>query len=250
MKLLKRIGAIVLAAGMTLLLLTGCGSSSSGSKSGTAQLGEPQKGDTIATITVKDFGVIKARLFPEAAPKGVENFVEHAKAHYYDGLKFHRIVEDFMIQGGDPEGTGMGGESIWGKGFGVEYDGSLRHYTGALAYAHSQLPDSNGSQFYIVNNSEAYPTDDETYEQFVSYVKMWSGVDVDYPQDVREAYAEHGGVPYLDGQYTVFGQVYEGLDVLDKIMAVEKVLGSDDALSLPVEDVIIESITISVYGED
>lgn len=242
MKLFKRIGAIALAACLTLLPLTGCGQAKAD------QLGAPQKGDTIAVITVKDFGVIKARLFPNVAPKGVENFVEHAKAGYYDGLKFHRVIKNFMIQGGDPAGDGTGGEGIWGEGFGVEYDGSLRHYSGALAYAHSQLPNSNGSQFYIVNAApEESPA--EMYDYYTSMIKTMSGIDVDYPEEVQKEYNQRGGASFLDGQYTVFGQVYEGLDVVGKVMDVEKVTGGDGEQSAPVDDVIIESIVISTYGE-
>ena len=237
---MKRMFTVLLAACLPLLILAGC----SGSK--VDQMAGPQEGDTIATIKDQDFGEIKVRLFPDAAPKGVENFVGLAEQGYYDGTIFHRVIEDFMIQGGDPEGTGMGGESIWGEGFGVEYDGSLRHYNGALAYAHSSLPDSNGSQFYIVNAGDM--GEDETdFDYLSSMMEQMYGTGVDFPEDVQKKYIEYGGVPYLDSMYTVFGQVYEGMDIVSQIMAVEKVEGSDGAISSPVEEVVIESITISTY---
>ena len=94
------------------------------------QMSKPKSGETVAIIKVKNFGEMKFKFFPEIAPKAVENFLTHAKEGYYDGLKFHRVIEEFMIQGGDPEGTGYGGESIWGNGFGTELDETLVPYRG------------------------------------------------------------------------------------------------------------------------
>lgn len=96
-----------------------------------------------------DKGDIKVRLFPEEAPKAVENFVTHAENGYYDGLIFHRVIKDFMIQGGDPKGTGTGGESIWGKPFADEFSSELHNFRGALSMANAG-PNTNGSQFFIV----------------------------------------------------------------------------------------------------
>ncbi|MEG2074030.1 MAG: peptidylprolyl isomerase, partial [Angelakisella sp.] len=103
----------------------------------------------VATLKTT-MGDIKLMFFPGEAPKCVENFLTHAKDGYYDDVIFHRVIEDFMIQGGDPEGTGMGGETIWGKGIADEYSTALYHFRGALCMAKSSAPNSIGSQFYIV----------------------------------------------------------------------------------------------------
>ena len=113
-----------------------------------SQLQMPEKGEKIAVMKT-NMGDIKIRLFPDAAPKAVENFVSHSQSGYYDGLIFHRVIKDFMIQGGDPTGTGMGGESIYGHSFEDEFDLSARNYRGALSMANAG-PNTNGSQFFIV----------------------------------------------------------------------------------------------------
>ena len=194
----------------------------------------PVIGDTVIIMKVKDYGEIKIRLFPEYAPKGVENFVELAKQGYYDGLIFHRVISAFMIQGGDPLGTGMGGTCIWGDKFDGGVDGRLIHAAGAVAYANSGSTATNGSQFYIVTGMEL--TDDM--------------FDASYPEARKKAYVEHGGCPWLDGGYTIFGQVYDGLDVVFKIQRVEtsQAEGSKDK---PLTDVVMESVTVAEYnGED
>lgn len=98
--------------------------------------------DLVEMVTTK--GTIKIKLFPELAPKAVENFMTHAKDGYYDGVTFHRVIQDFMIQGGDPEGNGTGGESIWGEGFETEISNQLYNIRGALSMARTQDPNSNG----------------------------------------------------------------------------------------------------------
>lgn len=113
---LKKIMACSLGLLTALTLLGGCKSGGDGSLPQFDQ--EIQEGEEIAVITVKGYGEIKVRFFPDEAPKAVENFTTHAKEGYYDGLTFHRVIADFMIQGGDPKGDGTGGESIWGEGFG------------------------------------------------------------------------------------------------------------------------------------
>jgi peptidyl-prolyl cis-trans isomerase A (cyclophilin A) len=175
-------------------------------------------------------GVIKIKLFPEIAPKAVENFMTHAKDGYYDGLTFHRIVEDFMIQGGDPNGDGTGGESIWGEGFGEEISNQLYHTRGALSMAKSSAPNSQGSQFFIVQN----------------HADVSDGLAIQYyPQKIIDAYKD-GGAPYLDGNYTVFGQVIEGMDVVDTIAKAETTgeANSSGEDSTPKDPVKINSIKI------
>lgn len=193
------------------------------------QLSTPQKGDTLAVMHT-NMGDIKIKLFPEKVPKTVENFVTHSKNGYYNGLKFHRVINDFMIQGGDPRGNGTGGESIWGGSFPDEFDPELHNLRGALSMANSG-PDTNGSQFFIVQAREV-PAN--MLEQ------MRDLEDNGFPADITAAYAELGGTPWLDFRHTVFGQVTDGMDVVDKIAAVET---NND---VPCEDVIISSIDIEI----
>ncbi len=193
------------------------------------QLSTPQKGDTLAVMHT-NMGDIKIKLFPEKAPKTVENFVTHSKNGYYNGLKFHRVINDFMIQGGDPRGNGTGGESIWGGSFPDEFDPELHNLRGALSMANSG-PNTNGSQFFIVQAREV-PAN--MLEQ------MRDLEDNGFPADITAAYAELGGTPWLDFRHTVFGQVTDGMDVVDKIAAVET---NND---VPCEDVIINSINIEI----
>lgn len=170
-------------------------------------------------------GPIKIKLFPEIAPKTVENFLTHAENGYYDGIIFHRVIKDFMIQGGDPTGTGMGGESIYGDTFEDEFSMQLFNLRGALSMANAG-PGTNGSQFFIVQAQSAH----------ASVEQLKNG---GWPEEIAEAYGEMGGTPHLDQKHTVFGQVIEGMDTVDKIAAVET--GRQDK---PVEDVKIESIEI------
>ena len=192
------------------------------------QLSMPQKGDTLAVMHT-NMGDIKIKLFPEKAPKTVENFVTHSKNGYYNGLKFHRVINDFMIQGGDPRGNGTGGESIWGGSFSDEFDPELHNLRGALSMANSG-PDTNGSQFFIV---QAREVPSNMLEQ------MRDLEDNGFPADITAAYEALGGTPWLDFRHTVFGQVTEGMDVVDAIAAVETVN------DVPRSDVIIESIEVT-----
>ncbi len=125
-------------------------------------------------------GDVQVKLFADLAPKTVENFVTHAKNGYYDNGIFHRVIKDFMVQGGDPNGTGMGGESIWGGSFEDEFSDKLRNVRGALSMANAG-PNTNGSQFFIVQTEET---------------------------------------PWLNGKHTVFGQVISDMAVVDKIAGV------------------------------
>ena len=167
-------------------------------------------------------GSIKIKLFPEQAPKTVENFLTQAKDGYYNGVTFHRVIENFMIQGGDPDGTGMGGESIWGKPFDDEISNQLYNIRGALSMANAG-PGTNGSQFFIVQNK------DDMSDGLLAE---------DVPAKIIDAYKK-GGTPHLDGKHTVFGQVIEGMDVVDKIAATE--VGEGDK---PKKDIKIEKINI------
>lgn len=224
-------------------------------------------------------GTIKIRLFPEQAPKAVENFMELAKKGYYDGLTFHRVISDFMIQGGDPNGDGTGGESVWNKPFEDEFSDLLHNFRGALSMANAGV-DTNGSQFFIVQNKTAFSGEadasqylltmymnkevynatkkleeaqkagksEEEINQMIDSLnqelneKQAAGVPENY-MDIMDPvmawYEKEGGTPFLDNKHTVFGYVFEGMDVVDKIAAVET--GENDK---PVQDVLINTITI------
>lgn len=242
------------------------------------QLDEPKAGDTIA-IMHTSMGDISIRFFPEAAPKAVENFITHAKEGYYDGLAFHRIIDDFMIQGGDPKGDGTGGESIWGKEFEDEFDSKLMNLRGSLSMANSGV-NTNGSQFFINQakaasfNADSYKTctleytiqagqqqydtykaqygtqfttDCPTVKQFIQ--QYWSYPIADWvPDEVWDLYTQNGGNIHLDGAWrisgghTVFGQVYDGMNIVDAIAKVDV-----DSNSKPIKDVTIKSIEIKEY---
>ncbi len=133
----------------------------------------------VITFTMENGDVMKAELYPEIAPNTVNNFISLVKKGFYDGLIFHRIIEGFMIQGGDPEGSGMGGPGYSIKGeFNINgFKNDLKHTKGVLSMARAQHPDSAGSQFFIM----------------------------------------HENAPHLDGQYAAFGKLIEGTDVLDSI---------------------------------
>ncbi|MEE1026794.1 MAG: peptidylprolyl isomerase [Acutalibacteraceae bacterium] len=189
----------------------------------------PVSGDTVATMKTT-MGDIKIKLFPKFAPKAVENFVTHAKNGYYNGLIFHRVIPDFMIQGGDPMGSGMGGESIWGAPFEDEFAPELHNLRGALSMANSG-PSTNGSQFFIVQAKDAPAQMIEQMEQMTA--------EQGFPPEATESYKEMGGTPWLDFRHTVFGQVFEGMETVDAIAAVKT--GANDK---PLEDVKITEIVI------
>lgn len=203
------------------------------------QFEEPQSGDIIATMTTS-MGVIKLHLFPKEAPKAVENFVTHAKEGYYNHLTFHRVISDFMIQGGDPKGNGTGGESIWHEPFEDEFSDRLYHFNGALSMANSGK-DTNGSQFFIVQNNDGSAYNEEYFESVYAQAQKRGAINAGYvhPENVKEKYREVGGIPYLDHQHTVFGYVIEGMDIVEQIASVQT--GVEDR---PVVDILIENITI------
>lgn len=196
------------------------------------QMREPNKGEKIAVLNT-NHGEIKIRLFEEAAPKTVENFKGLIEKGYYDGIIFHRVIDNFMIQGGDPTGTGTGGESIFGKKFEDEINLNFRNFRGALSMANAG-PNTNGSQFFIV---QAGPVSDDVISQMRS-----AGESKGYPDEIVDVYENLGGTFWLDGKHTVFGQVFEGMEVVDEIASVKV-----DFRDKPIEDVVIESAKIVEY---
>lgn len=217
---------IVLLLLIIILTLGGC------NKMEFNQLAMPEKGDEIAIIKT-NMGDIYVRLFKIDAPDAVENFTTHAKNGYYDGIIFHRVIKDFMIQGGDPTGTGRGGQSIWGSPFPDYFTGNLFHFNGALSMANSG-ENTNGSQFFIVQTQPLSTNPDaEAWFKTQSFDEL-----------VTKNYIENGGTPWLDNKHMVFGQVFKGFDVVNAISDV----GVNLTTSKPDEDVVMLTIEIVSYS--
>lgn len=196
------------------------------------QLSKEVAEDEAEAIIHTSLGDIRIKLFPKLAPLAVENFLTHAKEGYYNGVTFHRVIDGFMVQTGDPKGDGTGGESIWhdkdktkdkGTGFKNEISPYLYNIRGSLSMANTGQPNSNGSQFFINQSTTDYSAKLPTSS---------------YPKKIIEAYKE-GGNPTLDGKHPVFGQVIDGMDVVDKIAKAEK-----DEKDKPTTAITIDSIEI------
>ncbi len=292
LKNILKYGFLFLAAG---LMLTGCGapdssdpsdkdnsavSNDSGnptSSSAAGNLGEvtPKSGDLIATFEIEGFGTIKAVLFPDIAPVGVDNFKKLADQGFYKGLTIHRVYKDFMFQGGSTNGDGTGGDAaVNGGSFGIETSENARHFYGALCYANAA--GQNSTQFYIVNNNQKDPFEsliqqyndvinefkgradlaqsDEEKAYYLQVAAQYKAARDEYKKEVdamdpaiRDLYNKRGGAPSLDGDYTVFGQVYEGFDIIDKISNVEVVDNGMNEKSKPVQTITIKNITVSEF---
>lgn len=243
----------ILAAGLACLFLlpfTGCSESNPTllqyNEDGTAIM--PENGEKVAVMTVKDYGKIVIRLFPDQAPKAVENFTKLAEQGYFDGQTVHRVIKDFMIQSGDPRGDGTGGKSAFGSAFKDEFSNQLYNFTGAVAMANSGR-DTNGSQYFI-NEGTSTPITDAYYETIVDYNKNTRGYGCEsFASNVRTVYSKVGGNPLLDGAYTVFGQVVEGMDLVHQMASVSTHdnATTGEAGSVPDVDIIVESIKIEAY---
>ena len=161
----------------------------------------------IVTITMENGDVMKAELYPDIAPNTVNNFISLIKKGFYDGTIFHRVISGFMLQGGDPDGTGMGGPgySIKGEFSSNGFENDLKHEPGVLSMARTMMPDSGGSQFFIMHKTS----------------------------------------PHLDGDYAAFGKLTEGLDIVDKIAAVET-----DYMDKPLETQMMKTVTVETFGTD
>ncbi len=159
----------------------------------------------IVTFEMKDGDVFYVELYPEIAPNTVNNFISLVKKGFYNGLCFHRVIEGFMIQGGDPKGNGTGGPgyTIRGEFSKNGFKNDLKHKRGVISMARSMMPNSAGSQFFIM----------------------------------------HADAPHLDGQYAAFGQVIDGMDVIDKIAEVNV-----DYNDKPLRDQVIKSVTVDTNG--
>ncbi|MCP4121079.1 MAG: peptidylprolyl isomerase [Bacteroidetes bacterium] len=179
-----------------------------------------------------EFGDMKIRLYDET-PKHKENFLKLVDEGFYDGLLFHRVINEFMLQGGDPNSKGAEAGAALGNGgpgytIPAEFNPELNHKKGALAAARqgdqvNPKKESSGSQFYIVHGKR-WKTDE------LETMSKRSGIE--YTEEQMQTYREIGGTPHLDGSYTVFGEVFEGLEVIDKIAAAKA-----DSRNRPLEDI-------------
>lgn len=268
----------VISVGM---MISSAGCSGQSGTSGNVDVITLADGDKIAVIEIKDYGTMKAKLFPDIAPVGVENFIRLAESGYYNGLKIHRVIKDNVIQGGSLYGDGTGGAAAYtGEDqtdntvttFPIEVNENARNFYGALGYAADQYG-QNAVQFYIVNNktpqdiratdaSKVQSRADElaaeaetaTWEASSGKAKANSYQQSYYSNNASMLnskndqaafkYSKTGGVYQYDGGYTVFGQVIEGFDVLDKISDVTVKTNAQGEKSMPIDDIIISSVTI------
>lgn len=272
MKLKNAILSCVLAAGC-VMSLTGCGK-----KNQSGNIGDEvtfKDGDKIAEITIENYGTISAKLFADLAPKAVENFEKLAESGYYDGLKIDYVAKDSCIRGGSLNGDGTGGAAVINNDgeFPIETHVDARNFYGALGYV-ADRSGNNTTPFYIVNNKKkeditqyspdlirtaatnfadqkegledydpvlGYLTYEETYHNNLADMIDKAS------EDVVNKYKETGGNPLWDGGYTVFGQVFEGFEVLDKISGVEVISGRDGEATKPKDEIIIQSVTVYEY---
>lgn len=234
--MLKKLGILLYTS---LLLMTGC-TSGQAKEETLKQLQPPKDGEEIVVMTT-NMGTVKFKLFPDEAPKAVKNFKELIEEGYYNNVTFHRVINDFMIQSGDPSGTGSGGKNIYGEnGFEDEFSLDLHNFRGALSMANSG-PNTNGSQFFIV---QAKTIPDNMAEEMKAANEN-EDMKGSFSPQVVEAYQSLGGTPWLDYHHTVFGQVIEGMDVVDAIAAVET--GENDK---PKTEVKIDKIEVIKYEQE
>lgn len=193
----------------------------------------PQEGEEIVCIHVKDYGDIKIKLFQDLLPEACENFLTLIEQDYYDNLIFHRVIENFMIQGGDPNGDGTGGESCWGGYFNGGVSEQLIHVTGALAYANSGSVSTDGSQFYIISGM---PVTETMLDELTESNNLY------FTKEAKKLYTQYGGAPWLDGSYTIFGQVIDGLDIIYEISKLET-----NSSNKPKKAVYMESVSVEYY---
>ena len=196
---------------VVLFVMAGCGTSSNNEQTNDKSSDESNNNliedNPIVTITMENDEQIIIELFPNIAPNTVNNFISLIEDGFYDGLIFHRVIPDFMVQGGDPDGIGTGGPgySIKGEFNNNGFTNDLTHERGVISMARSQHPDSAGSQFFIV----------------------------------------HKNSPHLDDEYAGFGQVLEGIEVVDQIASVNR-----DGSDKPLEDQVMKSVTVDTKGHD
>ena len=210
------------------------------------QFTTPAVGDTIAVFDTS-LGEVRAVLYPDTAPMAVYNFVGLARSGYYDNTSIWRSEYGFAVQGGDATGTGTGGSTIWSNNpYPLEASADLKHYAGALCAAFAAGGDVQGgnSQFYFVT---ALPDSASSEEQQAELAQNG------YTDSQVAAYAAAGGLPYLDNTDTVFGQVYQGMDIVDAMACVDTVKDEDgNDTYRPTEEaaITIYHVTITTYAAE
>lgn len=278
-----KIGRILISAALAVgIMLSACGCSQKGSVGNTGIV-TVEDGDKLAVIEIKDYGTIKAKLFPDLAPIAVENFIQLAEQGYYNGLKIHRITPEGVIQGGSLNGDGTGGAAAYTGNdknsnstvFPLEINKDARNYYGALGYAADNYG-QNSCQFYIVNcktSKDVTVTDptkvkaradelasaiaeatweaDSEIAKVSNYLQSYYSSNAEMLTKIEETaalkYKQTGGLYEIDGAYTVFGQTVEGFEVIDKLAAAELETNAQGEKSMPVVDIIISSVTIETF---
>lgn len=235
---LKKASALLMTA---VIAISACGCQEKVPEDNTAEISVNQ-GDVLAEMTIQigeETGKIRFKLFPDVAPVGVENFVTLAENGYYDGKTIHRVVEDFMIQGGSLRGDGAGGTTANKMDVPRETNDRMRAYYGALGYAESST--GINSQFFIVNNKKPFDINktaenikadleeyaDRLTEEDKKYYEEYLATLNAVSDDVKAKYLSDGGAFSIDGNYTIFGQCIEGFEFIDKISQVEVSSGNE-----------------------
>lgn len=196
------------------------------------QFAAVQEGDAVAVIHTTQ-GDIWVKLYPQYAPMAVENFTLLAQQGYYDNNLVTRVEKDFLVQTGDQTNSGRTGKTAWGTTpFAVESSDKLHHYAGALCMSQNKPGEGNLSQFYIVTCQSSSIT-----EELAQQMR-----DAGYRDAVIDAYKAVGGAPYLDYEYTVFGQVFDGMDIVDEINA-----AAVDENMRPLEGITVTGVEVGVY---
>ena len=202
------------------------------------QMEKPEKGELIVVIE-SSMGTIKMRLFPDEAPIAVANFLSLVGQEYYDGLVIHRVAKDYVVQGGDPKGTGRGGDKGVDRPMESSFNGKTCLLRGAVSYAHSGDPSAAKSQFFIVQSKTNPQAADVRQKE----------TEGKYPAGTTDLYDQYGGTPGLDGVITdytfiTFGQVFEGLDVVDNMNDIKTSPAGD---GYPNIEITLETVRLEKY---
>ena len=205
---MRKMKYFIIVTSISIAILGACTNQTTQDSKPKKEEGKKMSSPTTVAIIKTNMGTIEIELFADKTPKTVENFVGLSEKGYYNGVIFHRVIENFMIQGGDPTGTGRGGESFWGGKFADEFDSSLRHDGPGILSMANAGPNTNGSQFFITLIA----------------------------------------TPWLDGKHTVFGMVINGIDVVYDIGKLKTGAGDKPVNDVVMEQVTIEKRPAAVSG--
>ncbi len=212
------------------------------------QLAQPNAGEQCIEVVIRGYGSLHFKLFASEAPKAVENLITLAEQGAYDGVKIGTIIDDYMFQAGDIDGTGASGDSIFGSGFENELSEKLLPVRGALCMANEGIDGTNTDQFFVVQTPAEVvqglkdPLDNRYHMTLQEYFEEAYGTTVTDEQ--LEHFMKYGGAPWLTGHHTVFGQLYDGYEVLDKLMKAKVT-----SKLKPNPSVYIDTIRVYRYGE-